>query len=200
MSRTSARTSASRKTYKRNPYSQLSMYRNPKTRVTRSHIKKARSFVNDYLDRVRVFLHRVNEDDDKMNYKIILGELNNIGRIYFGDKYIESFGGEDVDIEALTKKEFLVKYEEETGMEYDDVGEDEASFSDAFRHAALIDVDTLTVPPQLWAPLVAELKKTDYIFTWKMINQLPAILGGSRLIAVHIDTEGEPQIFLPIPG
>lgn len=178
------------------------MYRNPKSRVTRSHIEKARSFVNDYLDRVRVFLRRVNEDDDKTNYKIILGELNNIGRIYFGHKYIDSFGDEDedVDVEALTKKEFLVKYEEETGAEYDDVGEDEASFSDAFRHAALIDVDTLAVPPHIWAPLAAELKKTDYIFTWKMINKLPAILAGTRLIAVHVDTEGEPQIFLPIPG
>jgi hypothetical protein len=158
--------------------------------------------MRDYLARVRLFLHKVNEADDKKNYEIILSELHNIGRLYFGDKYVESFGGEDEaePIEALTKKEFLVKYEEETGMEYDDGGEDEASFSDAFRHATLIDVDTLTVPPLLWAPLAAKLKKTDYIFTWKMINKLPAILAGTRLIAIHLDTEGEPQIFLPIPG
>jgi hypothetical protein len=144
-------------------------------------------------------MHKFNEADDKEeNITTILKELNKIGEVYFGEHYVSA--GEDPDddpIEALTKKQFKVKYEEEVGEENDG---DEASFSDAFRHAALIDVDTLKVPPlELWSSVAAELAKTDYVFTWEMINKLPAKLAGTQFVAIHFDTDGS-ILFVPIPG
>jgi hypothetical protein len=147
-----------------------------------------------YLDRVGLILRKMNKDGDKEeNIEKILAGLNGVGRIYFGKAYIDSITDDDYDIEtpveALTQAEFKERYEEETNDELDG---DEASFSDAYRHAALIDVDTLEVTPL--AP------GTDYVFTWDMIRDLPSKLAGSRLIAIHIDTEGGPQMFFPIPG
>ena len=135
--------------------------------------------------------------------EIIMSELNEIGHLYFGkhkQPYKDVTFAKDEPIEALTKKEFMERYEEETGEPYDDEA-NEASFSDAFRHATLIDVDTLRVSPGLWRIMVEEsLKKTDYVFTWKMIQSLPALLAGTRLVAIHMDTEDGGQIFFPLPG
>ena len=134
--------------------------------------------------------------------KTILSELNEMGHLYFGHHKQPYHNVEDVEdkpIEAFTKKHFLERYEEETGEPYDE-DNDEASFSDAFRHAPLIDVDTLRVPSELRGKIAEGLKKTDYVFTWEMIQSLPAMLAGTRLVAVHIDTEDEGQIFFPIPG
>ena len=189
-----------RKMYTRNPYSQLHVYRR------RTHKKKKRvpNAMTDYLTRVRVILEKVNDAEDREeNIETILGELNTMGHVYFGHhKYPYHDKEEVVDepIEALTKKQFMKEYEEETGEPYEE-DNDEASFSDAFRHAALIDVDTLKVLPiELWGAHAADFAKSDYVFTWKMIQELPAKLAGSRLVAIHFDTEDEGQIFFPIPG
>ena len=135
----------------------------------------------------------------------IMSELNEMGHLYFGhhkQPYKDVRYAEDEPIEALTKKEFMERYEEETGEPYDDeANNNEASFSDAYRHAALIDVDTLRVPPGLRRILVeSPLIKTDYVFTWEMIQSLPAMLAGTRLVAIHMDTEDGGQIFFPLPG
>jgi hypothetical protein len=149
--------------------------------------------LDDYLGRVRVILRKVNKGGDKeKNTEKILSELNRVGRIYFGEDYVDNMADDDDDLEApeaLTQGQFKERYEEETG---DEVDGDEASFSDAWRHAALINVDTLEV-----TPLAAG---TDYVFTWGMINELPSKLAGSRLVAIHADTEDGFQIFFPIPG
>jgi len=140
--------------------------------------------------------------NDADNMEIIVSELNKMGHLYFGHhkQPYRDIALEGGSVEAFTKGEFLTKYEEETG-EPPEGDDDEASFSDAYRHAALIDVDTLTVPPGLWDKLTEGLKKTDYIFTWKMIQGLPVMLAGTRLVAIHVDTEGgEPEIFFPLPG
>ena len=150
--------------------------------------------MEEYLDRVGLILRKMNKDKEKEEHvgKILSG-LNGIGRTYFGKGYIDSITDVDYDIEvpveALTQAEFKERYEEETN---DALDGDEASFSDAYRHAALIDVDTLEVFP-------LEVG-TDYVFTWDMIHALPAKLAGTRLVAIHIDTEGGPQVFFPIPG
>jgi hypothetical protein len=100
----------------------------------------------------------------------------------------------DKPIRALTKKAFIKQYEEDIGDEPDEDTAKEASFSDAFRHAAIVDVDTLNVIP------LPKLADTDFIFTWKMINTvLPTELAGTRLVAIHIDTDDSPQFFFPIP-
>ena len=142
---------------------------------------------------------KMNEAD---TLKTILSELNEMGHLYFGHHKQPYHDVDDVDgepIEALTKKQFMEKYEEETGEPYEE-DNDEASFSDAFRHATLIDVDTLRVPSGLREKIAEGLKKTDYVFTWEMIQSLPAMVVGTRLVAVHVDTEDGGQIFFPIPG
>jgi hypothetical protein len=161
----------------------------------------------DYLRRVRVIMEKVNEAEDKEeNIETVVDELNKMGNVYFGNDThpYQDIEAEDVDdepIKALTKKQFLKAYEEEVGESYGEEGGDEASFSDAFRHAALIDVDTLKVLPlERWGAYGADFAKLDYVFTWKMINKLPAKLAGTRLVAIHIDTEDGGHIFFPIPG
>ena len=84
--------------------------------------------------------------------------------------------------------------ENENEGEYD-LEKDEASFCDDYRHAALIDVVTLEV-----LDTTAELKGTDYVFTWKAIQKLPLKVAGTRLVAIHFDVVDEAQIFFPIPG
>jgi hypothetical protein len=185
--------------YKRNPYSQLHGGHTHKKK------KNVPTVVTDYLTRVRVIMKRVNDAEDKEeNIKTILGELNKMGHAYFGrnkQPYHDMEEVHDEPIKALKKKQFLKEYEEETGEPYGE-DKDEASFSDAFRHAALIDVDTLKILPlERWeGALAAEFAKSDYVFTWTMIQELPAKLAGTRLVAIHFDTEDEGQIFFPIPS
>jgi hypothetical protein len=83
--------------------------------------------------------------------------------------------------------------ENEDENEYN-LEKDEASFCDDYRHAALIDVDTLEV-----LEASAELARTDYVFTWKAIQKLPLKVAGTRLVAIHLDVVDEAQIFFPIP-
>ena len=180
----------------RNPYSQLRRFTRSRSRSLNSNPAKA-----EYLERVRVIMDKMVEPGA---IEIIMSELNEMGHLYFGkDKipYRDVTWAKDEPI-ALTKKEFMKRYEKEVGEAYDDeANENKASFSDSYRHAALIDVDTLRVSPGLRGKLVeGPLKKTDYVFTWKMIQSLPAMLAGTRLVAIHIDTEDGGQIFFPLPG
>jgi hypothetical protein len=181
----------------RNPYSQLRRFTRSRSRSLNRNAAKP-----EYLERIRVIMDKMVEPGA---IEIIMSELNEMGHLYFGkhkQPYRDVTYAKDEPIEALTKKEFMERYEEEEGEAYDDeANENEASFSDAFRHATLIDVDTLRVSPGLRRIMVeGPLSKTDYVFTWTMIQSLPAMLEGTRLVAIHIDTEDGGQIFFPLPG
>ncbi len=178
----------------------------------------AKALEKDYLDRVRVILYKLTESDDKdKNIEKVMSELNKAGQIYFGNGYINDITDSEYEepIEALTKNQFRKKQISEI---YGEEGEDEeegendknnidsvfigneASFADAFRHAALIDVDTLEIPPIETLSKLAGLHDSDYVFTWDMINKLPSKLARTRFVAIHIDTADLPHIFFPIPG
>jgi hypothetical protein len=178
------------------------------------------SQIKEYYDRVHIIMAKVNNEDktekSKAIKEILIG-LNDVGKTYFGGEYTNTITGSILDdddegdddddgddeiakydmdkpIRALTKQEFITQYTEEVGDEPDKDTAKEASFSDAFRHAALIDVYTLDVIPLL------KLADNDFIFTWKMINKvLPTKLAGTRLVAIHIDTDDSPRFFFPIP-
>lgn len=199
----SDRTTSSENTRKRNSKGRFSA----KSERRRSHKKRSSEpELKEYRDRVRVILQKVNEADDKEeNIATIKSELNKIGAVYFGDKYDPGALEDDGDpIEAYTKKKFRKQYEKEVGEPYEVVPIDEfndgdtAAFSDAFCHAALIDVDTLKVASIETINALTDLARTDYVFTWKTINTLPAKLAGTRLVAIHFDDLS--VIMFPLPN
>lgn len=105
------------------------------------------------------------------------------------DDYDNSFLYPQIDL--LNKKLFIYKFMEqmENAPFSDDVG-----FSDAYRHAGLINIYTLEVVD----PATFGIELRDHVFTWPMIETLPKVLKGTPFIAIHADTEGGLSLLFPL--
>lgn len=133
-------------------------------------------------------------------YKVMVG-LNTLGEHYFKDhssKYVEPelfYLGKitEPQFDLLNKRRFATKYEEESGSLPDS---NEVSFSDAYRHAGLLNVVTWEVID----PATLGIELTDHVFTWSMIETLPKVLKGTPFIAIHADTEDGMSLLFPLPS
>jgi hypothetical protein len=151
-----------------------------------------------YIAKVDALRNRI-KTDESVGGKIVK-EFNKLGEAFFGKThsgYVAPDAPDDYDdeeqFEKLTKKEFAEKYEEDSRTK--PVGS-EASFSDAFRHAGLIDIKTLKMYPFEHKGV----PNADHVISWPGVTLLPDLLNDTDLVALHGDTEGgELLFFFPIP-
>ena len=142
----------------------------------------------------------------------LLELLNQRGHEYFG-KHKYPYESIDLELfhetmkknkkenpyfEILNKNQFLKVLQTEQSEDAE-IFEDEASFSDSYRHAILLDISDITNPKLVDAPPALLSPTTDWIFTWEKIEELPASFPDGTVIAVHFDTEGAGVVFFPIP-
>lgn len=147
-----------------------------------------------YMGKVDALLTRLIIDDTAISK--VVKEFHKLGEFYFKGSHSGYVRPDDKadSFKKLTKNQFVKEIEEETG-ERPDKEEDEASFSDAFRHAGLIDIETLKMYPFEYAGV----PQTDNILSWKNVQRLPDLLAGTNLVALHGDTEDGLQLFFPVP-
>lgn len=159
----------------------------------------------EYMARVKHLKHLLTTNEAALQK--LVEEFNRMGHEYFSTHRTGFISpGDTADsvdrdaIETLTQKQFRNQYEEEMGEPPDTESAKEASFSDAFRHAAFIDVTTLDAvnPASLDGSMFGP--ETDYVFSWKAIQTLPERLSGTNLVAVHADTEDGYAFWFPVPN
>jgi hypothetical protein len=165
-----------------------------KAATTLKKSKKASSSPYDaYIEKVDALLNRLVEDDDAISK--VVTEFNKLGELYFKSSssgYINP-GDEAGSFKKLTKSQFLKEFEDMTGG--DKPFNSEASFSDAFRHAGLIDIETFKMYPFEHAGV----PHIDHVLSWPAVTNLPELLAGTNLVALHGDTEDGLQFFFPVP-
>ena len=154
------------------------------------------SIINDYIAKVKSLKERM-EEDTAVEQKIKEG-FDALGHKYF-DLTSTGYVGPDVkestdEVMSYTKKAFIEAYEDE-GMDFDEE-DDEASFSDAYRHAGLVNTKTLEVID----PREKGVNIKDYVFRWSTVQKLPSLLKGTDYVALHLDTEGGWAFFFPLPS
>ena len=155
----------------------------------------------EYMEKVKSLLER--EQRDEVVLLTIVKRFHDLGEKYFGNSQSGYAGCDDIDeddisgITTYNKEEFIAQVVEEMGEEtakfYEET--DEVAFSDSYRHAGLIDVKTLEVID----PASLDIPMDDHVFTWSVIQNIPAKLSGTNYVALHFDNEGLISLFFPMP-
>lgn len=163
-----------------------------------------------YMQKAKKAFDTFNAEKGKLTkssklYKVMKG-INALGERYFGSHktgYVSSnLVDEDgniiePEIKMLNEKQFKREFEEEMGAP---IEVEEASFSDAYRHAGLLNVETWDVVDPATECITFNQEGNDYVFTWPMINILPEVLKKKPFIAIHADTEDMLSLLIPLPG
>ena len=161
-----------------------------------------------YMEKVRYLQERLQDEE---NVEKVIAGFDKVGKFYFGaDKYRSSSdeyeGGDEIPMH--THSEFKEKYTEEMGEDdeelLDRLG---ASFSDAYRHAVLVNVKTLKVAPltadgpmpKQWKG-IPSVPSSDHILLWDTVQALPLLLAKSDFVVLHGDTEDSLAFFFPVPS
>lgn len=158
----------------------------------------------EYVAKVQALLERAQNDESVL--PTIVKGFHTLGQKYFANTRSGYIGGpeegeeaeEDIpEMKTYTKEEFIAQVVAWMGEDMREVVQesDEATFSDAYRHAGLIDIETLQVidPTSIGIPM------TDHVFTWSIVQTLPEKLAGTNYIALHADTEDGINLFFPMP-
>jgi hypothetical protein len=146
---------------------------------------------------ITAFIRRFNRSKSFRDQ--VIAKAHEFGAFYFaGHRSGYVGGGVDELAEPLrtyTKAEFIETYEETSG----DYDEDllQTSFSDAFRHAFVVDMSNKKHPRFL--PVTDDRFEgmvDDYIFTWDGVKQLAK--DHPTMFVVSVFTEGMFSLHIPI--
>jgi hypothetical protein len=146
------------------------------------------------------FIQRFKTDDVFANS--VIDAVNAQGTAYFGGSrsgYVSPY----IDLEAVrnqlrtfTKTEFVAQYEDETNTDYDEALLHTA-FSDAYRHAVVVDMSDpekpvfLSVTDSRFADMTE-----DFVFTWAGVAALAVAY--PSMFVLHADTEDTLLFNIPI--